>query len=156
MFCIVVFGLYRPEYLINHLWHDCVAVGSEAFFPPLRKGNAVQQGGKPIMSATYRGLSWEGCPSVGWEAIILAMASSKLPLSRPARLLLFKSNPFTLLLRGVGSRSCLYAAMLERLGMQSSERSTIRFTNLAGSSVISFALGVGSSPLAGTSRSRAE
>ena len=96
------------------------------------------------MSATYRGLSWEGCPSVGWEAIILATASSKLPLLRPARFLLFKSNPFTLLLRGVGSKSARYAAMLERLGTQPSVRSPIRRTKRAGSSAISFALGVGS------------
>lgn len=134
------------------------------------------------MSATYRGLSWEVRPSVGGEdAIIFATASSKLPLLRPARLLLFKSNPFTLLLQGVWSKPFIaYAGtdvLLAWLGGSvpfhpscgAGKMPIAAALAMVGRSVafgerllfvrplpLSIEVGVGSNPLAATSRIRAE
>ena len=49
---------------MSDLWNYGVAVSFDGFVSPLRKGNSVQFGGKPIISATNRGLSWEDMPSV--------------------------------------------------------------------------------------------
>ena len=45
-----------------YLRHYCIAVCFYAFVAPLWKGNCVQSVGKPIISATNRGFSWEVLP----------------------------------------------------------------------------------------------
>jgi hypothetical protein len=57
--CLAFVLIYGSKYLVSDLRHDRVAVCFHGFFSPLRKGDSVQFGGKPIISATNRGLSWE-------------------------------------------------------------------------------------------------
>ena len=49
----------RLKNLKNDTWNYCISVGFNAFVSPLRKGDSVQSIGKPIISATNWGLSWE-------------------------------------------------------------------------------------------------
>ena len=57
--CLAFVLLNGFEDLMRDLWHNCVTVCLHGFVSPLRKGNSVQLGGKPIISATNRGLSRE-------------------------------------------------------------------------------------------------
>ena len=56
------YRFYCLEYLIHYLWNNRIAICLYRFLPPLWKGNTVQSGGNPIISATNRGLSWEVFP----------------------------------------------------------------------------------------------
>ena len=61
LFLIISF-LNSLEYLIHYLWDNRIVVCLYRFLPPLWKGNTVQSGGNPIISATNRGLSREVFP----------------------------------------------------------------------------------------------
>ena len=60
----------------RHLWDYGVSVGFDRFLSPLRKGDVIQFSGKPIISSTNRGLSWEVFPSC---CVILCIVDTKSP-----------------------------------------------------------------------------
>ena len=59
--------------LIYHLRHYGIAIGLYAFVSPFWKGNSVQSEGKPIISPTNRGLSWEFFPIHSSELLAIVL-----------------------------------------------------------------------------------
>ena len=59
------------EYLICDLWDDGVPVCLYGFSSPLWKGDAVQPFGKPIISSTNRGDSWEVLPVAARTRLVM-------------------------------------------------------------------------------------
>ncbi|WP_368118880.1 hypothetical protein, partial [Bacteroides thetaiotaomicron] len=53
---------YCFKYLVDYLGDDSVPVSFNGCLSSPRKGDTVQSGGKPIISATNRGLSWKLFP----------------------------------------------------------------------------------------------
>lgn len=65
-----MYFFYRLENLKRNLRYPSITISLYAFFSPLceRNGKAVHIKGNPIISSTYRGLSWEVFPAVTfWE-----------------------------------------------------------------------------------------
>lgn len=61
-----MYFFYCLENFEGYLWNPSVAVGFYGFLSPPceRNGKAVHIKGNPIISSTYRGLSWEVFPAV--------------------------------------------------------------------------------------------
>lgn len=61
-----MYFFYRLENLKCNLRYPSITISLYAFFSPLceRNGKAVHIKGNPIISSTYRGLSWEVFPFV--------------------------------------------------------------------------------------------
>ena len=65
-----IYFVYCFENLISNLRNYCVAISLDTFPAPFLKGNTVQSGGNPIISATNRALSWELVPV--WNCRLLS------------------------------------------------------------------------------------